>query len=382
MATNDELYRELLAKMQTDVNTPLSPVESTSPMPDIISPDEQKSLLEEARRQEGFSGGFEKMLNAMSGTQAYSTPKTDMDLTKEQISTQLGDALRRRKEIREEDERRQDKYNVDKKDQIVTRDKLLEHLKPKEKQDNTRSIDGTKLVNVKTGQSGFMQQGKVVDVMGNELKGKPEDFVFENTYAQQQTTNRQDKKLSIPSDKQVETINSLDTLETELNALKDVKGKVDTGPFAQFWIKAKQFADKSTPEEDTLSVYSGDVLANYVKSISGAQVTNNEMDRLKTIMPNIGMNDKHFTRVMDTILNWVRTKKQLMQNALQKYQGKEIPESEIDAANLLTSVSPSEFQKTLIPSPPTPTQPPLIKDPERQRLDDLKKAEALKNQGL
>lgn len=286
---------------------------------DVISPEEQASRRAGAASNDQIQAGLSQMFNAYSGTDAYKPPPSEMDRTNKEINVELQDALRKRSEERKQQDR-----------QVG----LVKYLKgPKEEVKGKSNV----YVHRTTGAPVEFKDGKAFDSLGNEIKADPKDYIDSKVFAQLQTTGRQERKLSIPSDKQVESLSGLDAIIKQLDNLEIAKKDVNTGVLDQYWIGLKEAAGWGTKSESDVKLYSGDLLADYIKSKSGAAVTDAEARRLKDIVPNINMQDETFNYRLATLKKWMKEKQRLMKMAMTKYQGKkvDIPQEELDASYIL-----------------------------------------------
>lgn len=101
------------------------------------------------------------------------------------------------------------------------------------------------------------------------------------------------------SDKQVSEITLDENTLDLLDQMKEWKKSVNTGPAASRAQSISQLAGQASEEFTSLKAASTEGLANYVKSISGAQVTDAERKWLMGAIPNINDDDKTFENKRD-----------------------------------------------------------------------------------
>ena len=102
-------------------------------------------------------------------------------------------------------------------------------------------------------------------------------------------------KAKMLSDKQVQSITDLDNaIEAASNIARD-KGEIDTGPISSMQNRLAQMVGIDDPQKTTFKARVGDQLAGYIKSISGATVTDRERTALLGNIPKMDDNDESFT---------------------------------------------------------------------------------------
>ena len=101
------------------------------------------------------------------------------------------------------------------------------------------------------------------------------------------------EELAQLSDKQVESVTSIENLDMTIKKIEGLSSKVDVGPIAGRSQSVQAIAGLASPDFVTLNTELSKTLAEYMKSISGAVVAEPEVERLKTIIPSI--NDSRVT---------------------------------------------------------------------------------------
>ena len=150
-----------------------------------------------------------------------------------------------------------------------------------------------------------------------------------------------DEKAKMLSDKQVQVITDFDNAIESARIIAAEKGDIDTGPIsaAQNWLAQRLGVD--TPEKTTFRARVGDQLAGYIKSISGATVTDAERRTLLQNIPKMEDNDATFNQKLEKLrTDLERLRSQTVTNIGR--QGKDV----------------SEFENT-----PQTEQPPVVTDP-------------------
>jgi len=101
------------------------------------------------------------------------------------------------------------------------------------------------------------------------------------------------------SDAQIKGMSDTRELFKTIGRIRELKPSVNTGPI----ISKKEdvqgvFSDK-TPEYARLEGITGKSLAEFLKSISGAAISEKEAERLSKVVPHTGMNDDEFMIKLD-----------------------------------------------------------------------------------
>jgi len=102
-----------------------------------------------------------------------------------------------------------------------------------------------------------------------------------------------------PSDKQTENIANTAYIGEVLRDIRRLKTGVNTGPISSRVEGVKGFVADKDPKYVALEGVSGKFLADYLKTISGAAISELEMKRLKENVPHVGMNDEEFMIKLD-----------------------------------------------------------------------------------
>jgi hypothetical protein len=99
----------------------------------------------------------------------------------------------------------------------------------------------------------------------------------------------------------IKSLNDLIELREDIAELRDLKTKVDTGPLASKKLRAERFAGFESEDFNKLEIKSGKQLAQFIKEISGAAVSEQEAQRLAQLVPNVGMQDTQFVNAIDDL---------------------------------------------------------------------------------
>lgn len=94
--------------------------------------------------------------------------------------------------------------------------------------------------------------------------------------------------------KDVKSMNDLVELREDINEIRVLKEKVNTGPIAAKAGRAKRYVGWEESSFNQLEIKSGKQLADFIKEISGAAVSEQEAQRLAKLVPNIDMQDGQF----------------------------------------------------------------------------------------
>ena len=146
--------------------------------------------------------------------------------------------------------------------------------------------------------------------MGGQIFDRPEDIMEGETYRQKQilphrvaATDQGQQRIDLAkqktaglSDKQVQSLSSYKAVLGDIEEIKRLKPGVNTGPFISRWNRFTQvlgFQDMSS-DFVKLRTSTNSLLANYLKSISGAQVSAEEARRLYAVVPRIEDDDNVF----------------------------------------------------------------------------------------
>ena len=128
------------------------------------------------------------------------------------------------------------------------------------------------------------------------------------------------QKLSQLSDKQTEALRDYDSVLLSIERMKKLQGKVDTGIIASATGDLLELFDAAPKGFTTLKSNTNQALAIYVKSISGAQVANDEAKRLGLIIPKMTDNDQVFRNKLKIFEKIMEDNKGAMTRAIKKGQ--------------------------------------------------------------
>ncbi len=106
----------------------------------------------------------------------------------------------------------------------------------------------------------------------------------------------------VGKDKGFDSLASLMELKEDLQEIRDLKEEVNTGWISQLEKRGQRMTGWETERIDNFSkleIKTGKELAIYIKSISGAAVSEQEAQRLARNIPNVGMQDDQFVISLD-----------------------------------------------------------------------------------
>jgi hypothetical protein len=144
---------------------------------------------------------------------------------------------------------------------------------------------------------------------------------------------RQDKKdkMSQPSDKQISGLTDLDNALSALDSIESQKDKFDTGPVSNVQNKLAGMIGVDDSKKSAFKAQVGDQLAQYIKSISGAAVSDQERAFLLQNLPTMADNDATFKAKLHIVKSRLQTNKANFMKNLQA-QGKSV--SDFDNSNI------------------------------------------------
>lgn len=176
------------------------------------------------------------------------------------------------------------------------------------------------------------------------------------------------KKASQLSDKQVETITSLDSTLRSMSRIDEYFKDTKTGPVIGRLQTVAQLADQAPEMFTKLKVEADNMLANYVKFISGAQVSDRERAMFEKMMPRV--NDapgvfknklEAFNRIIsehrDDLLNRIKTGQPIKAETIKAIE---------EAAANFEDVTPEEKKSEI------GRRKSIMSDAQRKRLEELR----------
>lgn len=101
--------------------------------------------------------------------------------------------------------------------------------------------------------------------------------------------------------KEFDKITDLFEVQNRIDTLKELKKKVNTGFISAKAFAAQEFTGlggQKTEDFVSLDLVSGKILADFIKEISGAAVSEQEAQRLAKLVPNVGMTDLRFNKAL------------------------------------------------------------------------------------
>ena len=209
--------------------------------------------------------------------------------------------------------------------------KKYEMEKGKAKKDYTSFVDIKKGTPVVKHEDGSFTDLQGLPVLPNNIT-QSVNFRQTRSIEQRQDENnsrdaRFDKKFGLDvakisqlSDAQQQTLASADEVLSSIDRMDELKKNVDTGLVSNAIGSILEIADMAPEGFTELKSTSNDSLAKYVKSISGAQVSEMEAKRLGTIIPTTKDNDETFVRKLAMFKQIVESNKQSFAEAVQKGQ--------------------------------------------------------------
>ena len=190
----------------------------------------------------------------------------------------------------------------------MERERLDSSLKPKQK-----AIQQSGYIDKETGEPAIFDpnSGKYLTSSGREIN---------SANLQEGVQKRFESKAGELSDKQVETLNSFDDVLSSIDRISELKENVDTGIVSDQVNSLLELVDKAPANYTELKAETNDSLAKYVKSISGAQVSEQEAIRLGRILPTTADNDETFKAKLKVLKTILSKNKNNMLNSIKRGQ--------------------------------------------------------------
>jgi len=126
------------------------------------------------------------------------------------------------------------------------------------------------------------------------------------------------------SDKQVETLTQYDFAIDSVDRIRELIPGITTGPITSRVNALKQYLDTSPTAYNELRSETIDSLSQYIKSISGAQVSDKEREFLERAFPNINDAPKVFLDKLNQLENRVRQRRFRFVKNVSNFQGKSV----------------------------------------------------------
>lgn len=142
------------------------------------------------------------------------------------------------------------------------------------------------------------------DFRRQEMSERRADRALQREIAQgQRDLMRQDKleKESRPSEKQVKEFTDFDNALDSIKSIRAQKGSQDTGPLSALQNKVAGFVGMDDAEKSAFKSQVNDQLAQYIKSISGGAVSDQERAFLIQNIPTVSDNDETFNKKLDVL---------------------------------------------------------------------------------
>ena len=128
------------------------------------------------------------------------------------------------------------------------------------------------------------------------------------------------EELAQLSDKQVESLGAIDRVLTDVDTIAELSKKVSTGPVAGRAQGAGALVGMANEDFVALRSELNSTLAGYVKSISGAQVSDREAVRLQSIIPDVNDPPATFQAKLTTFKSIVNRNKNALAKAISSGQ--------------------------------------------------------------
>lgn len=185
------------------------------------------------------------------------------------------------------------------------------------------------------------------------------------------TSYNQQKRAENPTEKEDAIFASYNKALGFLDSIEKDKENIDTGKISSAVSSAREFFGQGDPEVVNFKAKVGQNLVDYIKSISGAAVTNEERSALTKLVPNISQNDQEFMASLQALKEKLLNYRQIEANALRS-SGKIVSE---DALKVSPWIRESSGQPGSTPQP-QPTQQPSSEEEasiaRQKRIAELK----------
>lgn len=122
------------------------------------------------------------------------------------------------------------------------------------------------------------------------------------------------------SDRQVEQVADLDASMASMGRIDDLFKDAKTGPVIGRVQNMAQLADAAPKEYTMLQAETSNMLARYVKAISGAQVSDREREMFEKMMPNVNDAPNTFRAKFDAFKNIVEAHKDSILDSIKRNQ--------------------------------------------------------------
>lgn len=228
--------------------------------------------------------------------------------------------------------------------------------------DNIRPSYDFGFVDRKTGQTLKIDKnsGKTM-TMGGQIFDRPEDIMEGETYRQKQvlpfrqaSTEQGQARIDLAkqkaaqlSDKQIQSLAAYKSILADIENIKMLKPGVNTGPFISRYGRFAQVMGIQDLSGDfvKLRTSTNSLLANYLKSISGAQVSAEEARRLYAVVPRIEDDDNVFNDKLVQFEKMAHIGGQSLMQAIASGQPLKREQIDIILQNIDTKVFVSQMQR-------------------------------------
>lgn len=169
---------------------------------------------------------------------------------------------------------------------------------------------------------------------------------------------RFEAKAAEVSDKQQDAIKAVSETSNAIKRIKELKPKVNTGAFISPYQSSKEVFGLADKEFTELKTEVKSVSNNYIKAITGAQMSEAEAERLMAVIPQIDDDDNVFNTKLETFEKIINANKDALLESIKSGQP-------------LKRETINKMLKSLDKKSP-PTNKPLMSDEQRSRLQELK----------
>lgn len=314
----------------------------------------QADSLEATRNLMALQGAHQigAALAQQKANDQYVKPYQDIEAKK------VSDLLNRRKEERDQDDQymqRRDqamqeaKFNLDFGDETKRRDPNSNESKEAVKILNQMFEANGLPTRFNEGEMSFARIKELNPLFGDIIQAKARKDAAALSREDMRTRRdeaREDKlkKESTLSDKQVTDITAIDNSLDTLATIKGLKSKMDTGKMSAAQNTLAQAIGVDDPNKSAFKSLVQDQLAQYIKSISGAAVSDTERKFLLENLPNVSDNDKTFNAKLEAVQNRLsQSRKRTLENLSKK--GKNVSDFSRQELNTTSSSKPKTVQQ-------------------------------------
>jgi hypothetical protein len=132
------------------------------------------------------------------------------------------------------------------------------------------------------------------------------------------------------SDKQTETVNNYKLSIAALDSIGKKARLFDKGPVADRVASMRRFLGNDNAKVTAFKAETGRMLANYMRSISGSAIAEQEAQRLSKLVPSPELSDASFVEVLKTFKEELERSKRITLESFEQ-QGKNVDKFKTDA---------------------------------------------------